>query len=62
MNQEDHDLLIAINESTKGIPKWQEDHEKLDDKRFFWLFICILAVAASAGVIPQVLNHVKIGG
>ncbi len=62
MNQEDHDLLLRIEENTKGIPEWQKSHEELDNKRFFWLFICVLVVASATGILPQILTHVKLGG
>lgn len=53
-------LLGEIHGEVKGmkawreeVKDWQEDHDKKDDKRFFWLCVSIVIVAAASGVLPQ---------
>lgn len=56
-------LLGEIHAEVKGMKEWCKEHDKKDDKRFFWLGISILVVAGAAGVIPQLaafaVEHIK---
>lgn len=62
MKQEDiNDLIIKIHENTKDLPSRFDEHEKWDNKRFLWGLIAILVLAASSGVLNQVLSITKIG-
>lgn len=61
MNQEDHDLLTRIDNNLTTFMKRFDEHEKLDNRRFTWFGIAILIIAASTGVLPQILAHFKIG-
>lgn len=69
MNQEDHDLLIKISSKqdqieTKidGFRKDQLAHEVWDNKRFMYMAVALLITASASGILPQLLNHVKLGG
>lgn len=61
-------ILGEIHESTKnteknlaGVNKWCSEHDKKDDKRFFWGAITIMIVAFYAGVLPQLFKILHLG-
>lgn len=66
---ENRDFLLGeIHEFTKNtektietVNKWCVDHDKKDDKRFFYGALAILVVAFYAGVLPQVIKLLHIG-
>lgn len=62
MNQEDHDLLIQIHANTKELPTDFKKHTELDDRRFLAVYVAIIIVAASSGVLNVLLGNIKIGG
>lgn len=62
MSQDTQDLLNKIYQNTEDAKQWRLDHEKLDNKRFLWTLVAILVMASATGVLPQLLNHIKIGG
>lgn len=61
MSQEDQiKLLTKIDTNLSIFMNRFDEHEKKDEKRFMWLGICLLIIAAATGVLPQIMTHIKL--
>lgn len=63
-----HERTRSTNEKIDKVLDWCETHKIEDDQRYkdtnkhlIYGALAILVVAFASGVLPQLLNHIKIG-